>query len=156
MTNVAIPPQLDFAFELRVSVGHILDLGRGSLGIRRTVPITGGTFGGPLLSGRVLAGGADWQFVEDDGLTFVDARYVIETDDGVRIEVRNQGLRDGPPGLMDRIAAGEAVSPADYYFRTTPRFYPPAGEHAWLRRSVFVGSGERRAGLVIVRVWKVG
>lgn len=156
MTDAAIPPQLDFAIELRVDVGPVLDLGRSSLGVRRTVPITGGTFSGPLLSGRVLAGGADWQLVEGDGLTAVDAHYVIETDDGVRIEVRNQGVRDGPCDLMDRIAADEAVAPAEYYFRTTPRFYPPAGKYAWLRRSIFVGCGERRAGLVIVRVWKLG
>jgi Protein of unknown function (DUF3237) len=156
ITGPGDPPQLRFVLELNVTIGAVLDLGRGSSGTRRTVPITGGTFTGPMLSGRVLPGGADWQFVEEDGLTFVDARYVIETDDRVRIEVRNQGVRHGPGDLMARINAGEAVSPDEYYFRTTPRFYPPEGRYDWLRRAVFVGVGERYAGRVMVQVWSIG
>jgi hypothetical protein len=70
-------------------------LGTSLSGLTRTIPITGGTFAGPHISGRVLPGGADWQFIEPDGLTRLDAHYVIETDDGVRIEMRNQGVRHG-------------------------------------------------------------
>jgi Protein of unknown function (DUF3237) len=154
-TGPVAPPQLQFVLELNVAIAAVLELGTGLSGTRRTVPITGGTFTGPLLSGRVLPGGADWQFVEEDGLTFVDARYVIETDDRVRIEVRNQGVRHGPGDLMARINARDAVSFDEYYFRTTPRFYPPAGRYDWLRRAVFVGVGARYADRVVVRVWSV-
>jgi hypothetical protein len=84
-------------------------------------------FRGPGISGRVLPGGADWQFVDRDGLTLVDAHYVIETADAVRIEVSNPGIRHGAQDVLDRIAAGEPVSPSQYYFRTTPRFHPPDG-----------------------------
>jgi len=119
------------------------------------VPILGGTFSGPEIAGRVLPGGADWQLVEADGLTFVDAHYAIETDDSVRIEVRNQGIRHGPQDLMSRIAAGEVVPATDYYFRTAPRFEAPAGKYGWLNRSLFIGSGERYSDLVVVRIWKV-
>lgn len=146
---------LEFVLELRVTIGPMVDLGPSGLGIRRTVSITGGTFSGPLLSGTVLPGGADWQFVESDGLTLVDARYAIETDDGVRIEVRNQGVRHGAPDLMDRIERGDAVPPDQYYFRTTPRFFPPRGKYEWLKRSVYVATGERQAHAVVVRVWRV-
>jgi hypothetical protein len=155
ITRPPAAPQLQFVLELNVSIGALLDLGTGSSGSRRTVAITGGTFAGPELSGRVLPGGADWQRVEEDGLTIIDARYVIETEDGVRIEVRNQGIRRGPGDLMARINAGEAVSPDAYYFRTTPRFYPPSGRYDWLRRAVFVGVGERYADRVVIRVWSV-
>lgn len=148
-------PELEFAVELKVGIGPVVELGAGAGGARRTVAITGGTFSGPAMSGRVLAGGADWQLVESDGLTLVDARYVIETDDGVRIEVRNRGVRHGAPDLMERISAGQVVAPDEYYFRTTPRFYPPHGKYGWLRRAVFIGSGERYADLVVVRVWRV-
>jgi hypothetical protein len=153
--DVPDPPRLEFAFELRADVGAAIELGSGACGIRRTVPILGGTLEGPLLSARVLPGGADWQFVEAEGLTFVDAHYAIETSEGVRIEVRNQGVRHGPPTVMERIAAGELVPSDAYYFRTTPRFAPPKGKYEWMKHSVFVASGERHAALVIVRVWKV-
>ena len=146
---------LDFVVELRVSIGPVRELGPGPSGIRRVVPITGGTFEGPVLSGQVLPGGADWQIVEDDGLTFVDAHYALETDDGVLIEVRNQGIRHGPADMMERIAAGGHLTPGEYYFRTVPRFNPPAGKYDWLRRSVFVASAERHLHDVVVRVWAV-
>lgn len=157
MHTLDIPPapSLEFALELRVAIGPTLEVGSGSFGLRRTVPIEGGTFAGPGLSGRVLPGGADWQFVEADGLTFVEAHYVIETDEHERIEVRNAGVRHGPREVMSRITAGEAVTPDAYYFRTTPRFFPSAGKHEWLRRSMFIGSGERFAELVIIRVWRI-
>jgi Protein of unknown function (DUF3237) len=155
MSGNPASPILQFALELRVTIAPTIELGEGPLGMRRTVPITGGTFEGPALRGRVLSGGADWQYVTSDGLTFVDARYVIETADGVRIEVRNQGVRHGPREVLDRIAAGEAVPPDAYYFRATPRFFAPAGDYEWLNRAVFVASGERFAELVVVRVWQV-
>jgi hypothetical protein len=155
MPEPASSPQLEFAFELRVDIAPTIDLGAGSFGHRRTVPIIGGNFRGPGISGRVLHGGADWQLVERDGLTHVDAHYVLETEDAVRIEVRNQGIRHGSQDVMNRIAAGESVLSSEYYFRTSPRFYPPDGRYEWLKRWIFVGEAERHADLVIVRVWKV-
>jgi len=155
MSEAASSPPLEYVFELRVNIGSAVELGLGSSGRRRTVPIIGGSLHGPDISGRVLLGGADWQFIEGDGLTLIDARYVIETEDGVRIEVRNQGIRHGAQNVLDRIATGESVPSSQYYFRTTPRFYPPKGKYDWLRRSIFVGDAERHADLVIVRVWKV-
>jgi hypothetical protein len=148
-------PDLKFVFEIRVDVGPIIEVGDTPSGLRRTVPIIGGTFGGPKISGRVLPGGADSQLVEESGLTKVDARYVIETKDGVRIEVRNSGVRHGSPEVLQRLAAGDVVDPKEYYFRTMPRFEPPNGQYEWLRRSVFIGSCERYAQLVVVKVWKV-
>jgi hypothetical protein len=155
MVEATPAPQLEFAMELRVNIGPALEIGAGAAGIRRTVPITGGVFQGPQISGRVLPGGADWQLVEADGLTLVNAQYVIETDDAVRIEVRNGGLRHGAKEVLDRIAAGEAIQANRYYFRTTPRFHPPPGRYDWLKRSIFLGDAERYRDLVVVRVWKV-
>lgn len=148
-------PGLEFALELAVTIGPIVELGSCSFGLRRTVAILGGSFAGPRVTGRVLPGGADWQHVAADGLTFVNAHYAIETEDGVRIEVRNKGLRHGPPDLMGRIAAGEIVPPNSYYFRTTPRFYPAGRSYEWMKRAVFVGTGERFADRVVVKVWEV-
>ena len=155
MNGSAAPPGLAFALELRVEIAPTIEIGRGPLGIRRSVPITGGRFEGPAIRGLVLSGGADWQIVDSDGLTLVDAQYVIETADGVRIEVRNQGVRHGPREVLERIAAGEAVPASAYYFRAAPRFFAPAGRYEWLNRAVFVATGERFADLVVMRVWQV-
>jgi hypothetical protein len=150
-----VAPQLEFMLELRVEIGATLELGASSRGIRRTVPIFGGSFEGPNISGRVLPGGADWQFVQSDGLTQVDAHYAIETGDGVRIEVHNQGIRHGSLEVLARIAAGQPVDPSEYYFRSSPRFYPPDGKYEWLKHSIFIATCERYAGLVVVRTWKL-
>jgi hypothetical protein len=40
-------------------------------------------------------------------VTVADALYAIETDDGVLIQIRNKGLRRGPPDVMARLAAGK-------------------------------------------------
>lgn len=154
MNDEKMPFSLEYLLELRVEIGPTHELGASRSGVRRTVPIIGGTFHG-ILSGRVLPGGADWQFVQGDGLTLVDAHYVIETEDGVLIEVRNQGVRHGSPEVIKRLAVGERVLPTDYYFRTNPRFYPPAGKYDWLRRFMFIATAERYKELVVVKVWKV-
>ncbi len=153
--NYPSPPLLEYALELRVNVGPALEVGSSSYGRRRTIPIIGGTFAGVGLSGRVLPGGADWQLIETGGMAVLDARYVLETDNGLHLEVRNQGLRHGPTDVMNRMAAGEVVAASSYYFRTTPQFYPPEGHYEWLRRSIFIASGERLADQVVLWVWRI-
>lgn len=155
MGDVGAAPGLEIVLELRVKIGATVELGAGELGIRRMVPILGGSFEGPGIRGSVLEGGADWQLCAPSGLTMVDARYAIETDDGVRIEVRNRGVRHGPAEVLARIARGDKVDPSEYYFRTNPRFAVPDGKYGWMREAIFVGVAERYADLVVVRVWKV-
>jgi hypothetical protein len=153
-----IPPPLTFAFEARVLVGDPVDMGIGTDGLRhRMIPITGGTVAGPRLNGVVLAGGADWQRIHPvDGLTELEARYVIQTDDGHAISVINRGLRAGSPEILQRLATGERVDPSLYYFRATPQFQTGSAEHAWLSRTVFLATGERWPGEVVIRFWAVG
>ena len=67
-------PGLAFAFEIKVELGPVQEVGQAVHGERRIIPITGGTFEGPGIRGRVLNGGADWQIVHADGLAELDAR----------------------------------------------------------------------------------
>ena len=78
-----------------------------------------------------------------------------ETDDGALIYVSNRGLRHGPDEVMRRLALGEPVDPAEYYFRTTPVFETGAPEYTWLNGVVAVAAGERRADEVIITVYEV-
>jgi hypothetical protein len=103
----------EFSFEARVSVETPLVVGESSHGLRRVVPITGGTFEGPNIRGRVLPIGADFQYVRPDGVLAVEARYTLETSDGVLIRVPNRGIRRASPDVMERLGRGEAVDPSE-------------------------------------------
>lgn len=107
------------------------------------------------MRGRVLPGGADWQTIDADGVSRLDARYALETDGGALIAVRSRGVRHAPPDVMARLHAGEAVDPALVYFKTTAMFETAAADLQWLTRSVFVGTGERRPLEAIIRFWQV-
>jgi len=126
-----------------------------SLGRRRIINITGGTFRGERLSGKVLPGGADWQVIRADGVAELDARYTLETDDRALIYVRNFGYRHGPAEIIQKLAAGEPVDPSLYYMRTTPRFETGAERYQWLNRIVCVATGARRAAAVELEVFEV-
>jgi hypothetical protein len=84
-----------------------------------------------------------------------DATYAIQTDDGTLIQIRNKGLRHGPPEVMARLVAGEMVDPADYYFRTVPEFIAPKGRYDWLNRSIFICAGARYPVAIKLWVWRV-
>ena len=145
-----IAPGLTFVFEARVQVGAPVAVGGG-----RMIPIIGGTFEGAQMRGVVLAGGADWQRIRPDGVVELEARYVIETDSGVRIGVTNRGYRHGPKEVLERLARGEAVAPSEYYFRALPTFDVESGPLDWMTRTLFICTGERHPALVVIRVWAV-
>jgi hypothetical protein len=147
--------RLQKLFEAQITLGPAQELGAAPLGRRRIIPITGGRFGGERLSGRVLAGGADWQVVRGDDVADLDARYTLETADGALIYVRNRGYRHGPREILERLAAGENVDPALYYMRTTPLFETGDERYAWLNRIVAVATGARRPTAVELEVFEV-
>jgi hypothetical protein len=132
----------------------ILRFGTTPYGERRIVGIAGGTVSGRV-TGRILPGGADWQIVRSDGATDIEAHYNIETGDGSLILVSSEGLRHGPPEVMDRLARGEMVDPALYYFRTVMRFESAAPALGWLNKVLALARGERRARSVRLEVFEV-
>ena len=150
-----VKPDLDFAFGLKAALGDMVVIGQSPEGLRRMIPILEGTFSGPRVQGRVLAGGADWQFVRDDGVTVAEAVYLLETQDGTLIQVRNRGLRRGPAEVIERLTAGEDVDPSEYYFRTSPSFLVQAGPYDWLNRDVFVATGARMANAIELWFYRV-
>ena len=138
-----------------ITLAPAQELGDTPHGRRRVIAITGGSFAGDELRGRVLAGGADWQVIRADGVAELDARYTLETDDGALIYVSNFGYRHGPAEVMRRLATGEPVDPSLYYMRTTPRFETGAGRYQWLNGLICVASGARRAASVELEVFAV-
>ena len=131
---------------LRVMVATPQSIGAVPHGTRRTVPITGGDFDGPRLRGSVLPGGsADWLLLRADGVLELDLRDKLRTEDSALISMKSFGLRHGPPDVMAALARGEAVDPAAYYFRTTPRFETAHPAYAFLNHRITVATGDRRA-----------
>ena len=98
-------------FQIHAELASITSLGRTPYGERRIIDILGGTVRGARLNGRVLPGGADWQIVRTDGAADIQARYTIETDAGARILVSSEGLRHGPPEVLEKLARGDTVDP---------------------------------------------
>ena len=147
--------ELAHLMHVEVTLEPVRDLGETPLGRRRIIGITGGTFKGPRLSGRILPGGADWQVIRPDGVAYLDARYTLEASDGALIYVKNRGYRHGPKEAMERLARGEDVDPALIYTRTTPWFETSAPQYAWLNRRICVGTGARRPAAVELDFYEV-
>jgi hypothetical protein len=130
---------------LQVVVASPQKLGAVPHGTRIIAPITSGTFEGPRLRGKVLAGGSDWTLLRSDAVLELDLRITLETDDGALISMTSFGLRHGPPEVLAALARGESVDPSTYYFRTAPRFETSAPPYAFLNRLIAIASGDRRA-----------
>jgi hypothetical protein len=151
----AVAPELEFIFSARVTVDPPQDLGAFNKGRRRVVPITGGDFSGPAMRGTVLPGGADWQLIRHDGVAELDARYTLQTDDGVAIQVHNRALRHGPPEVMAELLAGRPVAANSYYFRGVTSFTTDTTRYAWLGMHIIVCTAVREPADVNLRFYKV-
>ena len=153
--KVSFEPSLRFLYTSSVEVGNPMIVGSTPFGERRIIPILGGSFAGPRLSGKILPGGADWQIVRADDTAELEARYTLQTDEGALIYVLNQGIRSGSKEVMARLAKGEKVEPSEYYFRTRPVFETGAAKYQWLHRIVTVAVGERLPNEVIITVYEI-
>jgi hypothetical protein len=153
--NDIATPGLSVVADLLLTVAPPLDIGQTPHGLRRVIPLLGGTVRGPRLNGHLIPGGADFQIWRNDNCTEIHARYVLETETGARIYVENSGMRRGPVEAMARLAKGEPVDPALIYFRTVARFEASAPELAWLMQGIFLCSGARYPDRVAIRFFEV-
>ncbi|HTP19987.1 MAG TPA: DUF3237 domain-containing protein [Solirubrobacteraceae bacterium] len=150
-----VAPSLELLTRLRATLAEPLELGQTPWGRRRVIGVTGGEFDGPLLSGKVLPGGADWQIVHEDGTASIDTRYTLECHDGALIYVATRGSRTGPREVLQRIAAGETVDPSEYYFRVSIQYETSARRYEWLNHIVAVASALRLADQVVYDAYAV-
>ena len=142
-------------FTVNADLAAILRFGRTPYGERRVIDIEGGTVSGARLKGRILRGGADWQIIRTDGTADIQARYTIEADNGGLVLVSSEGLRHGPPHVMEKLGRGENVDPSQYYFRTVMRFETADPAHAWLNNILALARGAREAQSVRLDVYEV-
>ncbi len=120
-------PTTELAIELVVTIDPAVVVCESDLGHRQYIPITGGYFRGKDgLSGKVNAGGADWQLKRADGVLIIEAIYSITTADGTVIEIHNTGISNRTDGAS--------------YTITHPVFHAPQGKYDWLNKHTFVGT----------------
>jgi hypothetical protein len=150
------PPQLEHVCDLAVTIAAPVEVGHTPAGLRRMIPITGGTVTGPRLNGKVLAGGADFQLILGGGTqAHLDARYVIELDDGSRVFVQNTALRVASLENSQRIMNGQPVNPEEIYFSCQPKMEATTPAWAWLSESQFIGTGRRAPDGVFLSFYRV-
>lgn len=137
-------PTLELVARLTVSLATALDLGETAAGLRRIIPIVGGTVDGPLLTGEIIAGGADWNtWNEADRTGILFAQYAIRLDDGTVIGVTNTGRHTIP-------------APDEPIF-TSPVLEAPPGRYGWLNHAAFIGTlrpSESGEGTVQLEFWR--
>ena len=133
----------EYLLGLKAQVSIVQVIGETPAGYRRIGVVTGGTFEGPKLSGKVLTGGSDWQFLHADGSALLDVRMVLETDDGATIGLTYRGVRHGPPEVLAKVNAFEHVDPSQYYFRTAAQFETAHEKYRWLNYIIAIGTGDR-------------
>jgi hypothetical protein len=156
MSAVLPDPSLTPVYRLEATLGEPLEVGDIAQGRRRIVPLTGGTFAGPELNGRLLPGSsADWQIVLPDGTALGDIRYTLQTDDGDLLYVQSRGVRHGSAGVLARLARGDDVDASEYTFRTSTQIETAAPHFDWLNKGVFISVGGRRPGAVIYETYLV-
>jgi Protein of unknown function (DUF3237) len=150
-------PRLTKVYRLEATLASPLQLGETAQGRRRIVPLTGGTFRGPQISGRLLGGAsADWQIILPDGTALGDIRYLLQTDRGDLLYVRSRSIRHGSPEVLARLGRGEDVDPSEYTFRASTEIETAASDLDWLNKGVFISVGARQAAGVIYETYLVG
>ncbi len=158
-TDTVVSPNLTHLFTMRASLGTRLDGGDGPLGRRGFNAASGGEFAGARLRGVVMAGSADWMLIRKDGAIVVDARTILQTDDGATIHMTYAGRAVFPADLLTDVrdpARRHLLDPARYYFRTTPLFETGTPAYAWLNDVVCVASGRLTEQGLDYQVFQVG
>jgi hypothetical protein len=139
-------PKTEFVYEALVELDQgFIKFGKGPLGERTIVPITGGKFEGPRVKGTVLNGGADRQLIRPDGATQLHALYEMETHDGAIITVAN------------RVLATKRADGSPYAFSQL-EITAPEGPYDWLNHLVFVGDlhfDPAHPKVVLIRVYSL-
>jgi len=129
----------EFLLDLQLDIGNAQ-----TLGPRRIVPVTGGTFEGPNLRGTALPGGGDWLIARPDGASELNVRATLRTDDEQLIYLWYRGILYTPP-------QGQGV----LYWRTTPVFETASPKYDWLNRIIAVGVGRRVPGKAAYRIYQI-
>lgn len=148
-------PQLEFLFEVSIEIASPYAIGENPHGNRQIIPVTGGSFEGPRLKGKILPCGGDWLLVRSDGVAELDVRETWQTEDGALLYVTKRGYLTNILALTPRFVAGEPIPHEEYYFMVTQYFETSAAQYAWLQQVVAIGMGSLLHGGIGYQVFAV-
>ena len=155
VNTTTLPLALEHFADLAVQVGTPLEVGTTVIGRRRVIAITGGEARGHGWTARVLPGGADYQRVVSDTRAELEAHYVMETDAGDLIYVRNHAIRVAPPEVTAALVRGEPVDASRVYFRCFPTLETAAPSLRWINDRFFAGAGARHPAQVVMSFYQL-
>ena len=142
-TPAPLPPpdalKSELLFDLILETGGP---GGGAVGSRQIVPVTGVTFEGPKLRGKVLPPGGDWLVRTSETVRVLDVRTLLLTDDDQRIYLSYRGVLYTPAG-------------APRYQRVGMMFETASEKYAWLNQIIAVGVGYTVPQRVPYRVFQI-
>jgi Protein of unknown function (DUF3237) len=140
---------------LTVDFAGMVSIGQTPTGLRRIVPVTGGSFTGERLNGIVLPGN-DWVINRPDGVMVIDVRLTLKTDDGAMIYMTYQGRFLAKPEAMARFSKGAMLEADEYSLAMTAKFECGDERYAWLNDVVAVGTGEQTATGPVYSIFEIG
>jgi hypothetical protein len=146
---------IEYECSYHATLKEPVPVGAGPYGTRLVFEVTGGSFEGKRLKGKILTGGGDWLLVGPDGWGRLDVRAQMITDDGAAIYVSYYGILEMNEKVQGAIAGGGGTDYGDQYFRTNPRLECGDPRYAWLNHTMFVGEGRVLPGAVEYRVYRV-
>jgi Protein of unknown function (DUF3237) len=99
----------------------------------------GGTVKGPKINGTIVAPSGDWLRVMPSGVSRLDVRATIKTDDGALIYITYNGIINESKETEDRANKGEVLTSNDVYFIIAPTMQTSAKKYDWLNGVQCIG-----------------
>ena len=132
----------ELAFEAKLTLGEVYDLGETQFGKRLLIEVKGGTVEGPEIKGTLLDRGLDWQLTLPNGAQEIEQVNIIRTSEGTNIYFRNCGTAATEDGEVRIVPDIEA---------------PSAGRYNWLNTTKLIGTRkfDRAAKTMTMSVYKM-
>ena len=141
---------------LDVDSAGAAQIGKTPEGQRTIAPVSGGTFEGERLSGKILPGGADWVRFRADGTMMIDVRLTLKTNDGALIYLSYEGRFIGAASAMAQLARGETLETGSYSLATVAKFESGDERYSWLNDVIAVGTGEQSGFNPVYSIYEIG
>ena len=90
--GIPTPESGSLIFQIAMNFDKVLDVGKTPFGDRKAIVAQEGTLSGPKLTGIVMPGALDFELKLSNGTIEVEQIFVLKTDDGKYIYVRNAGV----------------------------------------------------------------
>jgi len=99
----------------------------------------GGWVKGPKIKGAIVAPSGDWFRVMPSGVSRLDVRTTIKTEDGALIYMSYNGVFKDTKESQDRANKGEVLASHDFYFIIAPTMQTSAKKYEWLNDVQCIG-----------------